>query len=279
MNYRHIYHAGNVADLFKHVVLLGLLQTLARKDTPYFVLDTHAGIGLYDLHSAEAGKTEEYRQGIGRLAGIMPEEPLLQDFLALVRGLNAAGDMRFYPGSPLVIARTLRPQDQAACCELHPDDCTLLRRALRPYPTIAVHHRSGYEAIKALLPPAPKRGLILIDPPFEETDEFEQLAEAVQGGVQRFPTGMWAIWYPIKDRAAIWRFHEAMAAAIPAPQLAIEFMLQGEADSRTLNGSGILLVKPPYQFADALTPSLAELRRHLGLPEKGLTYEWIRSEI
>jgi 23S rRNA (adenine2030-N6)-methyltransferase len=276
MNYRHIYHAGNVADLFKHVVLLGLLQSLNHKETPYFVLDTHAGIGLYDLRSSEAQKTEEYRRGISLLWETPLYEPLLRDFLELVQGLNPAGELSRYPGSPLLIAKTLRAQDQAAACELHPEDYSALKRILGPYPRIAAHHRNGYEAIRALLPPLQKRGLILIDPPFEEPDEFIQLVKAVQQGCRRFPAGMWAIWYPIKDRAAIWRFQEAMTAAIEAPQLVIEFMLAGEADSRTLNGSGFLLIKPPYQFVETITLPLGELRQHLRLPAEGLRCEWLK---
>jgi 23S rRNA (adenine2030-N6)-methyltransferase len=279
MNYRHIYHAGNVADLFKHVLLLGLLQALARKETPYFVLDTHAGIGLYDLDSAEAAKTGEYRQGVGLLQDTAPEAPLLQDFITLVWAINAGKGLRSYPGSPLIVARTLRVQDRAAACELHPEDYPVLRRMLRPYPAIAVHHRNGYEAIGALLPPAQKRGLILIDPPFEEVDEFEQLIEAVRVGTKRFPAGSWALWYPIKERAAIWRFHEAITAAIEAPLLAIEFMLRPETDSRTLNGSGMLLIRPPYLFDETIKAPLLELRQLLGLPGDGLLCEWLKPPV
>jgi 23S rRNA (adenine2030-N6)-methyltransferase len=278
MNYRHIYHAGSVADLFKHVVLLALLQNLARKDSPYFVLDSHAGIGLYNLHSIEADKTGEHHQGIDLLQQAVPVAPFLQDFMALVHAVNPTPDLRYYPGSPLITARCLRSLDKAACCELHPDDYVHLRRVLQPYPSAAVHHRDGYEAIRGLLPPVQKRGLILIDPPFEETNEFEQLTEAVRIGRNRFPAGSWAIWYPIKDRAAIWRFHEAMAKSVEYPQLAIEFMLRPETDARTLNGSGMLLIRPPYQFPETTLPALQELRQHLGLAPDGLRYEWIRPE-
>ena len=274
MNYRHVYHAGNIADVFKHIVLLGLLQSLTAKDSPYFVLDTHAGIGAYDLQGVEAGKTGEYQQGIGGLWGKPAQNELLRDYLMAVQNLNPDGQLLRYPGSPWLIASQLREIDRSACCELHPEDFVALKRTLRLFPHAAAHCRSGYEAIGALLPPIQKRGLILIDPPFEVTNELDQVAAAVKSGQQRFAGASWAIWYPIKDRAAIWRFHESMAA-VPASQLALEFMTTDAADSRSLNGSGILLIKPPYQCEARLLPALNESRQHLGLPGQ-VNCEWLK---
>ena len=176
MNYRHLYHAGGFADVFKHVVLSLVLRRLAEKDTPFCVLDTHAGIGRYDLETPAAQKTGEYRQGIAKvlLAKDAPAE--LGPYLDLIRALNPGGALRWYPGSPLVEQRLTRPQDRLVLMELHPEDARTLKRSFAGDPRVGVHHEDGYLGVKAFLPPKERRGLVLIDPPYEERDELAQAA-------------------------------------------------------------------------------------------------------
>ncbi len=268
MNYRHAYHAGGIADVFKHVVLIGLLTRLMQKESALFVLDTHAGTGLYDLSATEPGKTREFEDGIGKLFPAAASSPLLARYLRQVHAYNPNGALTFYPGSPLLIASILRPQDRAAFCELHAQDAATLRRTLRPYSNAAAHRRDGYEAIGALLPAREKRGLVLIDPPFEAGTELRDAAKALRLAHNRFPQATLAFWYPVKERPALWRFEEEMIASGIRNQLTIEFMVRDEGDSRNLNGSGMLLVDPPWQVEEELRLALDELKE-LAVPQTG----------
>ena len=255
MNYRHAYHAGNEADCFKHALLVPLLRALTRKDKPLFVLDTHAGIGAYDLASGEAEKTGEWRQGIGRLLEAKPPE--LAEYLALVR------DPGRYPGSPALARAVLRPGDRLVLCELHPEDAALLKRRFHGDPRVQVHHRNGYEALSALLPPPERRGLILIDPPYEKADEFAILAAALDKARRKFPTGVFAAWYPVKHRKPVRDFIADLAARRIPDLIACELLLRPPLDPARLNGSGLLIVNPPYGFQAEAVPILAALRATL----------------
>ncbi|WP_025886645.1 23S rRNA (adenine(2030)-N(6))-methyltransferase RlmJ [Asaia prunellae] len=261
MNYRHAYHAGNFADMMKHGLLLVILRHLLRKPAGFLVLDTHSGCGTYDLDSVEARKTGEWRDGIGRFDTI-PEGPVeLVDYL---HSIQALGPMR-YPGSPGLIASVLREQDRLICCELHPEDATILRHNFRRKDQVAVHERDGYTALKAFLPPRNlKRGLILIDPPFEKTDEFDTLAEAIRTSRKLFPMGIVAAWYPIKHRAPVRQFHDTLRDAGLRDLLDCSLLLRSPTDPSRLNGCGLLVASPPYHFdeqaktlLDALLPILA----------------------
>ncbi|HQU03172.1 MAG TPA: 23S rRNA (adenine(2030)-N(6))-methyltransferase RlmJ, partial [Acidocella sp.] len=192
MNYRHIYHAGNFADCVKHALLLVLIKAMQRKDKPLLVLDTHAGIGRYDLASIEAEKTGEWRAGVGRVLQARPAA--LADYMAVIEALG------MYPGSPLIAASVLREIDRLVCCELHKEDAPVLRRAMAGLPRVAVHERDGYAALKAFLPPPEKRALVLIDPSFEKPDEFVTLEQNLLAAYERFKSGVYAVWYPIKHR-------------------------------------------------------------------------------
>jgi 23S rRNA (adenine2030-N6)-methyltransferase len=260
MNYRHIYHAGGIADVFKHVVLIALLDRLKQKNSAFFALDSHAGVGIYDLGSAAALKTGEFRSGIERLSTAALASPLLIAYRDAVKAINDPGSFRYYPGSPVLIAQALRPQDRGIACELHKDDFPELRRAIKAFSTMAAHHRSGYEAMGAFLPPAEKRGLVLIDPPYENPDELSATAAAIRKAHTRFGNGVYALWYPIKERPAVWRFHEDMIASGIKDQITIEFLTHDEGDSRRLNGSGLLIINPPYRFETDLKTALEELR-------------------
>lgn len=255
MNYRHAYHAGNAADCVKHALLLALLRALMRKDKPLFVLDTHAGIGAYDLAGGEAAKTGESRQGIGRL--LQADPPELADYLALAR------DSGRYPGSPALARAALGPGDRLVLCELHPDDFGLLKRRFRGDPRVQVHHRDGYAALAALLPPPERRGLILIDPPYERADEFARLAAALDAARRKFPTGVFAAWYPVKHRAPVRDFLADLAGRRIPDMIACELLLRPPLDPARLNGSGLLIVNPPYGFEADATPILAALRATL----------------
>ncbi|HEX7390755.1 MAG TPA: 23S rRNA (adenine(2030)-N(6))-methyltransferase RlmJ [Acidiphilium sp.] len=259
MNYRHAYHAGNEADCLKHALLVLLLRTLARKPKPLLVLDTHAGIGAYDLAGVEAEKTGEWRQGIGRLQEAGP--PALADYLALIRDPGQYPDQ--YPGSPALARALVGPGDRLALCELHPEDAALLKRRFRGDPTVQVHHRDGYEALGALLPPPEKRALVLIDPPYERIDEFSTLASALDAARKKFPSGVFAAWYPVKHRRPVREFFTDLAARGIPDMIACELLLRPTLDPAKLNGSGLLIVNPPYGFETEAAPILTALRTTL----------------
>jgi len=261
MNYRHAYHAGNFADCVKHAVLIWLLQAMARKTTPFCVLDTHAGAGQYDLAADQAQRTGEAQAGILRLLEDTP--PPLAAYVDLVRLLG------LYPGSPAIIRAFLRPGDRAIACELHAEDQADLRRFLGRDARIAVHLRDGYGAINAFLPPAERRGLTLIDPPYEAADEFERVTSALFAARARFAGGVVAAWYPIKHRAPVRAFHTALRAGGLRDAVALEFLLREPLDPARLNGCGIILVNPPYRFEAELPPILSALMARLGSGARG----------
>lgn len=240
MNYRHIYHAGNFADVMKHALLLRLLAAMKRKEKPFFVLDTHAGIGRYDVASEQAAKTGEWRDGIGRLLENAPAA--LGDYIEAVNRIG------LYPGSPVLAAEALRPSDRLVACELHPEDAAVLRRTMRVYPNTSVHERDGYEALGAFLPPPEKRALVLIDPPFERGDEFSTLALKLAQAWRKFPSAVLVVWYPIKHRAPVRAFFESLKAASVRDVLALELLRRPDTDPSRLNGAGLLLINPPYGF-------------------------------
>ena len=258
MNYRHIYHAGNFADVMKHALLLPLIAAMQRKDKPFLLLDTHAGIGRYDVLSEQAEKTGEWRAGIGKILDAPP--PALADFAALVRRLG------LYPGSPAIAAALLRPMDRLLACELHPDDAAQLRRTMRGSKNAAVHERDGYEALNAFLPPPEKRGLILIDPPFERADEYPVLTHNLLAAWKKFPAGVFVIWYPIKHRAPVRSFFESLKLTKLRDVIAVELLRRPDTDPARLNGCGLLIVNPPFGFAAAASPILAACATAFGEP-------------
>ena len=261
MNYRHAYHAGNFADCFKHALLVAMLDSLARKPTPYFVLDTHAGAGTYDLGAEASRRTEEADSGVRRLE--RSSDPVLDRYLGLVKTLG------LYPGSPVLIHAALREHDRLACCELHPDDLTTLRRRFRHASGVEVHHRSGWEALGALLPPKEKRGLVFIDPPFEERDEFSKLMTGLKLGHSRFGHGIFAAWYPIKRMAAVRQFHAALVASEIHDIVAAELHLRDITNPDRLNGCGLVVINPPYEFEKQAGVIAGAVLAGLGADEVG----------
>ncbi len=261
MNYRHIYHAGGFADVFKHIVLMRALVHLRLKEAPFFVLDTHAGTGLYDLDGDQARKTAESDQGIGRLWGRADLPGEVNDYINLVRATDHRNRNRprFYPGSPLIVREMLRDSDRLVAGELHPEDSRTLISHLGKDRRIRVEESDGYQLVKALLPPPERRGLVLIDPPFEVRDEFERMEKAVKVGTLRWATGTYALWYPIKDVADIGRFHKNLAVDESRPVMAIDFFLQEPADPAVLNGCGMVLINPPWTLREQMGRILPEL--------------------
>ena len=261
MNYRHAFHAGNFADCMKHALLVWLLESLARKPAPFFVLDTHAGTGHYDLDAVPASRTQEAQSGILRLLDADPES--LRPYLSLVRRLG------LYPGSPSLTEALLRPGDHLACCELHPEDSAELRHLFARNPAVAVHRRDGWEALRGLLPPKQKRGLILIDPPYERPDEFSTMVKGLILGHSRFRTGVFAAWYPIKRLAQVRQFLTEMRDSGIKDIVTAEFLLREPLDPSRLNGCGLLVVNPPYQFEEQAHEVLGALLGAIGTGEAG----------
>lgn len=268
MNYRHAFHAGNFADVFKHVILLGLLDALRAKTSPFCCFDTHAGRGMYDLQGEAAQRTGEYRAGVARILAAPSLPMALANYAERIRsfGLADDGTLARYPGSPLLACEALRVDDRAILCELQDEEAAALRAALHGNARCAIHHRDGYAALKALLPPAQKRGLVLIDPPFEaQGAEFAAIGQALEPALARWPNAIYAIWYPIKLRETIAPFHRWLAAhAGAADVLAAEFLLHADNSPLRLNGCGMAIVNPPWQFDRALEDWLPALPGLLG---------------
>jgi 23S rRNA (adenine2030-N6)-methyltransferase len=268
MNYRHAYHAGNFADVLKHVTLALVIDYMKRKEAPFRVIDTHAGCGRYALHANEAAKTGEWRGGIGRLLG--PDaKPVpthvaqtLAPYLSAVRAENPT-HLAAYPGSPLVALRSMRAQDVLVANELHPDDTASLKAVVGRDRRVRLLALDGWIALKSLLPPKERRGVILIDPPFEQADELVRLGEALPDALRRFETGVYLAWYPIKDPKPVATFHKALAASTSLELLRIELLIRGADAPRRLNGCGLIVANPPFTLHDSLATVLPELTQRL----------------
>ena len=270
MNYRHVFHAGNFADVLKHLVLSLVIGHLARKPSPFRVIDTHAGTGLYDLGSLEAEKTGEWREGIARVLAARHELPgdvarVLSAYLDLLDvdlepGAGSSGKLVRYPGSPLIARRLMRAGDQLVVNELHPQDRDQLAELFHRDRQTKVMGLDGYTALKALLPPKERRGVVLIDPPFEVAGEFDRLAGAVSAAHRRFATGTIILWYPIKSRAEVEHFHQRLRVAGVAKVLAAELQVaEPDAAAKGLVATGVVVANPPYTLADDLTIAMPHL--------------------
>ncbi|PSJ61223.1 23S rRNA (adenine(2030)-N(6))-methyltransferase RlmJ [Pseudaminobacter soli (ex Li et al. 2025)] len=282
MNYRHAYHAGNFADVVKHAVLARLVEYLKQKDKAFRVIDTHAGIGLYDLSSEEAQKTGEWLGGIGKLleAKLSPEaEALLGPYLEAVRSADPEGELSAYPGSPLIVRRLLRKQDRLSAIELHPEDFQVLKTLFAEDFQVRVTELDGWLALGAHLPPKEKRGLVLVDPPFEKEGEFDRLVDGLVRAHRRWPGGIYALWYPIKDRKAVADFREALAEAGIPKVMDIRFEIRRPSREPRLDGTGMIVVNPPYTLEKELKTVLPAMHALLA-EEKGAAWsvEWLAGE-
>jgi len=258
MNYRHAFHAGNFADVFKHAVLARILVHLGEKAAPFRVIDTHAGAGLYDLTAEPATRTGEWRDGIGRLFdAALPEDirALLAPYLAAVSAANPGGGLRRYPGSPLIALNLMRPQDRLVACELEPGAAAALAAHLRRDSRARAVKIDGWVALNAYVPPKERRGLVLIDPPYEEKREFARMTHALAAAQRKWATGIFLLWYPIKERSGPDRLAAALrrgAAAKTAPRiLRAEVEWTPQASGR-LSGVGLIVVNPPWRLAEEM---------------------------
>jgi len=277
--YRHIFHAGNFADVTKHVILIALLESLRRKETPFAILDSHGGIGCYRLDSAEAQKNREFDAGIGRLWERRDLPGGVALYLDTVRRFNSDGQLRVYPGSPRIAREWLRERDRLVVTELNPHDHATLKDEFAGDTQVSVHLQDAYQGLKAFLPPREKRGLVLIDPAFELRDEYERLVQGITAAWQRWPTGIYAIWYPIQSQSLVTRLHDAIRKSGIRKVLCAELTIRPAAQRSGLNGSGMLIINPPWQLESALETSLAYLQRVLEDDNTGShRVEWLVSE-
>lgn len=263
MNYRHAFHAGNFADVLKHLVLVRVLAHLAAKPKPFRAVDTHAGIGLYDLAADEAGRTGEWRDGIGRLeAPFAPEvEALLAPYREALAAVRARYGATTYPGSPAIIREALRAGDKGVFVELHPVDAETLAGRYISDSRTKVLHLDGWTALNALIPPPERRGLVLIDPPYEERGEIDRLGTSLLKAVRKWPTGLFLGWYPIKDLLGVDRMAAALDAGLERPALRLDLMIERPDDPTRLSGTGLIVVNPPWTLAaeaEVFLPALAE---------------------
>lgn len=288
MNYRHHYHAGNCADVFKHVLLLLLIRAMQRKEKGFLYLDTHAGRGGYDLSVPSVlpdGKTREpeHPAGIGRLWGASDLPPSLSEYLGLVRRFNdrngATGEeLKFYPGSPWIAKLLLRPQDRLALCELRPDDAEALDFEFARESRVTVQAIDGYTGLKALLPPPEKRALVLIDPPFETKKEFAAIARGLRDALKRLPSAVMAVWYPITERVRTDDFHHALLD-LATPALFAELNIAGEASLLRMKGCGLLILNPPWQIEREIRALLPVLCKRLRVDAgAGAVCDWLVPE-
>jgi 23S rRNA (adenine2030-N6)-methyltransferase len=277
MNYRHGFHAGNFADVFKHALLARLLVYLTRKDSPFRVFDTHAGEGGYDLAADEAERTLEWRGGIGRLADLSGADEetraLLAPYLDCVGALDADGRPGLYPGSPLIAARLMREQDRAIFCELRPDAFEALRYRFGRDPRVKTIHIDAYTGLGAYVPPKERRGLVLIDPPFERTDEFEAMFSAFVGAYKKWPTGVYALWRPSKDAQGERRFLDSFVRE--GVKRALSLSLAVASGGEGLRRTGLVVVNPPFVFEEEARKILSFLAPKLAQGE-GAGFEILR---
>jgi 23S rRNA (adenine2030-N6)-methyltransferase len=269
MNYKHIYHAGNFADVAKHVALLYCLQALKRKDPPFFVLDTHAGRGYYDLQASEAVKSGEAERGVQRLIASALTEASLQDYFAHLRARRGKRLAR-YPGSPALIAQSLRPHDRALFVELMPAEARTIDREVESAGRFATRIEDGYAALKAQLPPAERRGLVLIDPPYESLDELKAMLKAFADAYRRWPSGMFLLWYPIRSATQRSRVHARFEALQIPKMLFADLAIHPDDAGVGLAGSGLMIVNPPYGADEHLRDAYAAI--HGGLAAAGAGY-------
>ncbi|HHY51568.1 MAG TPA: 23S rRNA (adenine(2030)-N(6))-methyltransferase RlmJ [Alphaproteobacteria bacterium] len=282
MNYRHAFHAGNFADVMKHLILTRIVDYLKRKQAAFRVIDTHAGIGRYDLTGEEARRSPEWREGIARLLedGLDgAAATLAEPYLAAVRAENSGGTLAVYPGSPCIVRRLLRPQDRLTAIELHPVDAETLRGAFAGDVQVRVIALDGWLALGAQVPPKEKRGLVLVDPPFEAAGEFERLVNGLVKAHRRWPGGIYALWYPLKEPREVAGFVRALTATAIPKMLRAELTIGSPATPPRLHGSGMIVVNPPYVLAEELGVLLPALAAGLGGTAGGWSLDWIRGDV
>ncbi len=267
MNYRHGYHAGNFADVFKHAVLARALTLMCAKDAPFRVIDTHAGAGLYDLDSEHAKKTGEADGGIRKLLANLPQGPALDLLVPYLRAVEKFSPA--YPGSPLIAQALTRAQDAMSFCELHPEELGALEKALGRDRRARTLSLDGWTALKSLLPPKERRGAILIDPPYEDPAEFKRVAEGVEEAIKRFATGVYLIWYPVKNRHDTDAALRRILRAASKPALKLELEIEKPQTDGPLKATGMLIVNPPWKLKEECSVLLPALHQSLANANRG----------
>ncbi|MBC2679593.1 23S rRNA (adenine(2030)-N(6))-methyltransferase RlmJ [Pseudomonas baltica] len=279
MNYRHAFHAGNHADVFKHIVLTRLVALMSRKEQPFAYLDTHAGLGLYDLRGDQATRTGEWLEGIARLWQATDRPALTDDYVKVINRLNTEGELRYYPGSPELARRLMRQQDRVLLNEKHPEDGQLLKENMKKDPRVAVHLGEGWHVPRALLPVAEKRAVMLIDPPFEQLDELKRCATALKETIGRMRQTVAAIWYPIKDdERALKRFYQDLTSTGAPKLLRVELLVHPLDAPQSLNGSGLVIANPPWGLEEELRELMPWLANLLGQSQGGWKMDWLIAE-
>jgi 23S rRNA (adenine2030-N6)-methyltransferase len=282
MNYRHAYHAGNFADVVKHALLCRVLVHLREKPAAFRIIDTHAGAGRYDLAGREAGKTQEWRDGIDRLRRAelaAPIRALLAPYLDAVAAFNPSGGLKTYPGSPLLAKTLLRRQDRLIACELEPQAAATLQNELAGDARAKAIAIDGWTALTAYVPPVERRGVVLVDPPFEQPDEFPRLVEGLAAAHRKWPTGVYLLWYPIKDQPEIAAFARSLSRLGIAKMLRVELMLPTAVPDTGLRGSGLIAVNPPWTLHDELKVLLPALAAVMSRgPAGAVTLDWLTGE-
>ena len=284
LSYRHGFHAGSFVDVHKHLTLILLLQSLLRKDSAFCYIDTHAGSAHYDLCSEFAQKTREYETGISLLWHTDQPPPSIRHYLDAVRKVNGARrgretELRYYPGSPAIARQMLRPRDRMVLMELHNTEIALLKRKFSGRHHVQIHHRDGFEGLPGLVPPEEKRGLVLIDPAYEGTNEFDRLLETLKTAWRKWPTGIYAIWYPVQYRQPVPRFHYELRTSGIRNIFLHEFSVIPDVAVNRMSGTGMIIINPPWQF-DVQIKKLLEwlvprLDRGSGVPAR---CEWLVPE-
>lgn len=284
VNYRHSFHAGNFADVHKHLTVLAVLEYLLLKPKPILFLDTHAGRGEYDLHGTDAARGNEWQDGIGRLFSGNYKSPIIQRYVEVIRNAQqGSGTLHTYPGSPLIASHVLRDSDRKIFVEMQGEECLALRKTLRQpqhhQVNTTVTQEDGYQALKAYLPPKERRGLVLIDPPFEVPNEFKQLEQALSQSAERWPDGVYCLWYPIKSGGLVNPFYAAVKRSGLRNLLLAELSVRPNDTPLELNGSGLLIMNPPWQLDTRLREAYNELLPVLAPNGQGHTrVEWLVGE-
>jgi len=278
MNYRHAFHAGNHADVLKHLILTRLIALMARKEQPFAYIDSHAGIGLYDLKGDQASRTGEYLEGIARLWGEQELPAATADYMRVLHEMNPDGELRYYPGSPELARRLSRERERILLNEKHPEDGKLLKDNMKGDRRVAVHLGEGWHVARALLPVAEKRAVLLIDPPFEQLDEMQRCAASLKEAIGRMRQTVAAIWYPIKDQRALKRFYQDLAGSGAPKLLRVELLVHPLDTPASLNGSGLAIANPPWGLEEELRELLPWLAQKLGQTQGDWRMDWLIAE-
>ena len=278
MNYRHAFHAGNHADVLKHLVISRIIALLSRKEAPFAYLDSHAGVGLYDLQGDQATRTGEWLEGIGRLWDASDRPEATADYFGVLRDLNPDGALRYYPGSPELARQLTREQDRVLLNEKHPEDGRLLKDNMKGDHRVAVHLGEGWHVPRALLPVAEKRALLLIDPPFEKADELERCVTALDEAIGRMRQTVVAIWYPIKDERQLKRFYQTLGKSSAPKLLRAELFVHAPDDASRLAGSGLAIANAPWGLEDELKQLLPWLAAKLAQSQGDFRLDWLIAE-